>query len=118
MTDLAMYSLDEEGVVIFGFRNIERVISGAEEALQLVAYHLFTTLGTNSFDRDEGGSIQNLARGNLKSEPEIQTEAMIAISRTMSKIRETQDTDKKPTRRSRACGCLGSVSTTPLPRSN
>ena len=94
MTDLALFSLDEDNIVQFGFANIERVISGPEEALQIAAYHLLTTNGSNSYDRDEGGSLQALVRGNIKGRDEVNTDAAIAVSRAMSNIRQSQSSDK------------------------
>lgn len=94
MTDIALYSLDENNIVNFGMANVERVISGPEEALQVAAHHLFQTPGTNSWDRDEGGGVQELIRGNLGSIGELRTDAVIAVSRAMTGIRKSQSADR------------------------
>lgn len=94
MTDIALFNLDDDGIVTFGFSNIERVISGPEEALQVAAYHLLSTEGTNSYDRDDGAGLQKLIRGSMKSIDEIRTDAAISVSKAMANIRRTQSDDK------------------------
>jgi len=94
MTDIGLYSLGADNEVVFSLKNVERMVSGPEEALQIVAYHLFQGRGQNSYDRDEGGDLRSLIRGNLKSLAEVRTDATIAISRALANIRRTQSDDK------------------------
>jgi hypothetical protein len=94
MTDIALYSLDENNVVIFGMANVERMVHGPEEALQVAAHHLLLTPGTNSWDRDEGGGLQELIRGNLGSISELRTDAAICVNRAMNSIRKSQSSDR------------------------
>jgi len=94
MTDIGLYSLDADSVVTFSFLNMSRAVAGPEEALQIVAYHLFTKPGANSFDRDEGGGLRSLLNSSLGSKQELRTDATIAISRAMANIRRTQSDDK------------------------
>jgi hypothetical protein len=94
MTDFALYSLDDDNVVVFGIGNTDRLVEGPAEALQVAAHHLFTTQGSCAYDRDEGGSLQSLIGGNLKSREEIRAEAVIIVNRAKTKIRKTQSDDK------------------------
>lgn len=94
MTDIGLYSLDDDSVVTFSLKNMERAVAGPEEALQLVAYHLFTKVGTNTFDREEGGGLRSLLNTSLRSKESLRTDATIAISRAMTNIRRTQSEDK------------------------
>jgi len=95
MTDIGLYSLNADNEVVFGLGNVERVVSGPEEALQIVAYHLLMGQGTNAYDRDDGASLRALIKGNIKSLTEVRTDATIAISRALANIRRTQS-DAKP----------------------
>jgi len=94
VTDLALYSLDEDNVVRFGFGNMNRLVSGPEEALQVVAYHLFLGDGSNSYDRDDGADLQSLIRGSVKSSSEIRVDAAIIINKAQNRILLTQSDDK------------------------
>jgi hypothetical protein len=94
MTDIGFYHLTANSEVVFSLKDVERVVSGPEEALQIVAYHLFMGRGTNSYDRDEGGNLRKLITGNIKSLAEVRTDATIAVSRTLANIRRTQSDDK------------------------
>lgn len=94
MTDIGLFSLDADNVVVFSFKNAERVVRGPEEALQVVAYHLFTTPGSNSYNRDEGGGLKTLLKNPMRSDDEIRTECAIIVNRTMDSIRRSQSSDK------------------------
>jgi len=94
MTDIGLFSLDEDNVVRFGFANCQRVVRGPEEALQVVAYHLINNPGTCAFDRDEGGGLKRLLGMSITTKAEIQAEAAIAISRALGNIRKSQSANK------------------------
>ena len=94
VVDLALYSLDDDGVVSFGFGNITRLVSGPEEALQIVAHHLFQTPGSNSYNRDEGGGIRSLMDGGVMTDERLRAEAVILLDKTMYSIRQSQSRDK------------------------
>lgn len=94
MSDIGLYSLDEDNYVVFSFKNMEKVVTGASEALQIVANHLLTTPGTNTYNRDEGGGLQSLARGFLRSKDEVAADAAIVINRAQSSILKSQSSDK------------------------
>jgi hypothetical protein len=95
MTDLALYSLDPKtGLVTFSFAASSRAVSGPSEALQIVAYHLFTTRGSNAYNKDEGGGMQSLTKGRVLSQGELKTEAALQVARAMSNIRISQSPDK------------------------
>lgn len=94
MTDIALYSIDEDGLVSFSFKNAERTVSGPDEALQIVAFHLFTTPGSNSYNREDGGGLMRLIRAPLGGDDEIRTEAAIIVSRTQTSILRSQSSDK------------------------
>ena len=95
MTDVALYSLDDDNVVDFGLHNMSRAVSGPEEALQIVAYHLLQGRGTNGYDKEEGGGLAALLGKSMNTVQELRTDASISINRAMYKIRETQSDDKE-----------------------
>jgi hypothetical protein len=95
MSDMCLYSVDAAtGLVTFGFANITRLVSGPEEALQIVAYHLFTTRGSNALAPDNGGSLQEITGGRVLSTDDLKTEAAIRVSRALSSIKATQSSGK------------------------
>lgn len=94
MTDIGLYSLDDDNNVIFSFKNIDRIVSGPEEALQTAAYHMFTSPGSNTYDRDEGGGLQRLIGKAMRSKSEVATEAAIVLRRARSNILKSQSEDK------------------------
>ena len=94
MTDIGLDSLDDDGTVVFSFKNIDRVVSGPEESLQIVANHLFTTPRTNTYSLDEGGGLQQLIRSPIKSQEEINTDTTIIINRTRDSILAAQSRGK------------------------
>lgn len=97
MSDIGLFSVDPKtGLVTFSFSNISRLVSGPEEALQVVAYHLFTGRGSNAFDEREGGDMQQLTRGRAVSEDELIGEAALRVSRALSSIRASQSSGKDP----------------------
>lgn len=93
MTDIALYSLDADGTVVFGLKNMPRLVSGPEAAVQMAAYHLFASPRANGYDVNEGGGLQKLIRDNMPSVQEAQTQAAIAIGRAMANIRRAQAPD-------------------------
>lgn len=94
MADIGLFSLDDDGVVEFSFSNMDRIVKGPEEALQLVAAHMFTTPGSNTYNREEGGGLRRLISAPLKGDSEIQAEAAIIVSRTQSSVVSSQSVDK------------------------
>jgi hypothetical protein len=94
MTDIGLFSLDEDSNVVFSFKNIERVVSGPEEALQVASYHLFTSPGSNTWNRDEGGGLQKLLGAPLKSDEEINADTAIIVNKANDSIRLSQSSDK------------------------
>lgn len=97
MSDLGLYSMDAKtGLVTFSFANITRLVSGPEEALQLVAHHLFTTRGSNALSPNVGGSLQEIVNGHVRSSDDLKTDAAIRVSRALSSIKATQSSGKAP----------------------
>jgi hypothetical protein len=94
MADLALYSLNEDNEVIFSFKNTDRLVSGPGEALQIVAYAMFTDPGSNAFARDEGGGLLRIKDNGVRSETELRADAAVSVSRAMSTIRKNQSRDK------------------------
>ena len=94
MTDIGFYQLDDDNNVIFSFKNIGRVVSGPEEALQVAAYHLFTTPGTNTYNRDEGGGLQSLLGKALTSKANISTQAAMILRKARASIIESQSENR------------------------
>lgn len=92
MTDIGLYTLVDDHVV-FSFKAMGRAVSGPEEALQIVAYHLFQSPGSNAFDTVEGGGLLDLV-GSQKPKAELLTDATIALNKAMTNIRRTQSHDK------------------------
>jgi hypothetical protein len=94
MSDLGLYSLGVDNVVVFSFANISRLVDGPEEALQIVANAFFTTPGSNAFSRQDGGGFRQLMTGALGGDAELRTEAAVRVRRTMDTIRRNQSTSK------------------------
>jgi hypothetical protein len=95
MSDLALFAMDKEtGLVTFTFSGISRLVSGPEEALQLVAYHLLTTRGSNALAPEDGGSLQDITKGYVKSDEDLKTDAAIRVSRALSSIKASQTSGK------------------------
>lgn len=94
MTDVGLYNLDENGVVEFSFSNVDRLVSGPEEALQTAAYALFNEPGSSSFARNEGGGLLAIIGTNIKTKAETNAEAAVAVRRAMETINKTQSSDK------------------------
>lgn len=95
MSDLSLYSMDPAtGLVTFSFANISRLVSGPEEALQIVAYHLLTTRGSNSLSPSDGGSLQDIVKGHARGVEDLKTEAAIRVSRALSSVKDSQSSDK------------------------
>jgi hypothetical protein len=97
MSDIGLFSVDQKtGLVTFSFSNNSRLVSGPEEALQLVAYHVFTSRGSVAFDEREGGDMQQLTRGRAMSQEELLGEAALRVSRANASIRGSQSSGKDP----------------------
>lgn len=94
MTDIGLYSLDDAGVVTFSFANMSRLVTGPEEALQVVANAIFTEPGSVAFARQDGGGALKLIRGHALGRAELRTEAAICVRRAMDTIRRNQSQDK------------------------
>lgn len=94
MTDVGLYSLDEDSNVVFSLANIDRLVSGPEEALQIAAHHLFQTPGTNTYNRDEGGGLRSLISGPLRSRQETAADSAIIVNRARDSILRSQSGDK------------------------
>jgi hypothetical protein len=95
MSDLALYTMDPAtGLVTFSLANCQRLVSGPGEALQLVAYHLFTSRGSNALAPEYGGSLQEITKGFVRSEDDLKTEAAIRVARALSSIKSSQSSGK------------------------
>lgn len=94
MSDIGLYSLDDQGNVTFSFKNIERVVSGPEEALQIVANHLFTTPGSNTYSADEGGGLQKIIKGPIRTQKEANADAAIFVNKARDSILRAQSSGK------------------------
>lgn len=94
MTDVALYSLDAKGVVKFSFLASERLVSGPEEALQIVAYHMFTSHGSCAFDRDEGGGVNEIAGAPVTGEQGLKADTAVRLAKTMASISRSQGREK------------------------
>lgn len=91
MTDVALFSLDENSTVKFSLRNIDRKLSGPEAAVQRVAKALFTEPGSNLFARQDGGGLLGILVGtNLGDFKSVRADVAISISRTWETIRQNQ----------------------------
>jgi len=94
MTDIGLYSLDKDNAVVFSFKNISRLVYGPEEALQVVAYHVFSTPASNSYNRNEGGGMRSVIKGPVRSRQEVNADAVIIVNRAQKSILSAQSQDK------------------------
>ena len=90
--DAALFSLGEDGrTVEFSLTNLDRVISGPEEAVQLVAVHFFTDPGSLLHAKDFGGGLLKLIDGRIIRRSELRIEGISATRRTLVSILKYQD---------------------------
>jgi len=94
MTDIGVFSLDSDGFVSFSLRNINRRVSGPEEALQLVAKQMLTEPGSNQYARQDGGGMKRLSEKALMSKESVKIDAALCVRRTMDTLRRIQRTDR------------------------
>lgn len=94
MSDLAMFSVDDDDFVVFGFENASRIVSGPEAALQIAAYALFTVRGSNAFARNEGGGLLRAVGDVVRTVAEIRADAAVSVRQAMDMINDTQSDDK------------------------
>lgn len=96
MTDISVYSLDRDGTVRFSLRNINRQISGPEEALQMVASTMLTEPGSSLYAPADGGGIKAIKAKGIQSKESTMIDCAIMVSRTMSSIRRRQQANDRP----------------------
>ena len=90
--DAALFSLGEDGrTVEFSLSNLDRVISGPEEAVQFVAVHLFTDPGSLLHAKDLGGGLLKLIDGRIIRRSELRIEGISAVRRALASILRYQD---------------------------
>ncbi len=95
MTDIALFTVDQNNVVRLSMKNMTRTISGPEEALQLVAYALFTTPGSCLFARSEGGGVLQLRGQNIDVQ-KMRVDAAIYVRNAFETVRKVQSSGRKP----------------------
>lgn len=90
--DAALFSLGEDGrTVEFSLSNLDRVISGPEEAVQLVAVHFFTEPGTLLYAKNLGGGLLKLIDGRIIRRSELRIEGVALTRRTLESVLRHQD---------------------------
>lgn len=94
MSDIGLFSTDDDGVVTFSFKNLSRKLTGPEEALQFVAATMFTDRGSNKFAKGDGGDLLSVIGRNIKSNQETRVDAALIASRTMETVRRNQRVGK------------------------
>ncbi len=91
MTDIALYTIDNDNVVRFSLKNITRTIDGPEEALQLVAWAFFTDPGSCFYARQDGGGAKKTFLGkNIPSPQQLRADAAIVVRATFETVRRAQ----------------------------
>lgn len=90
MTDIAMFHLDDDNVVRFSLSNVTRVIDGPEEAVQFVAWAMFTTPGTCLFARQDGGGVLEVIGKNIPEPGQLRADMAISLQKAMATIRRSQ----------------------------
>jgi hypothetical protein len=91
MTDIALYTIDEVGLVHFSLKNITRTIEGPEEALQLVAWAFFTDPGSCFYARQDGGGAKKTFLGkNIPAPQQLRADAAIVVRSTFETVRRAQ----------------------------
>jgi hypothetical protein len=92
--DAALFSLGDDGrTVEFSLENLDRVISGPEEAVQFVAVHFFTDPGSLLHAKDFGGGLLKLIDGRIIRRSELRIEGISATRRTLASILRYQSPD-------------------------
>lgn len=94
MSDIAMFSIDNDGVVKFSLKNITRIITGPEEALQLVAFAIFTKPGSCFFARNDGGGLLDLKGRNVGSRDALRTDCAVIVRKAMDTVKRSQGTGR------------------------
>lgn len=91
MTDIALFTVDDDGVVNFSLRNIMRTVEGPEEALQLVAWSFFTTPGSCVYARNDGGGFLEMLKGqNIPNQQQLRADAAVRLKSTLDTVRRAQ----------------------------
>lgn len=91
--DAALFNLNGNNVEL-SLTNLDRIVSGPEEAVQLVAFHLFTDPGSCLFAKEDGGGVLRLIDGRIIRRSELQNEAIVAVRRARDSILRNQDASK------------------------
>lgn len=91
MTDIALYTVDDDNVVRLSLKNITRQIDGPEEALQLVASAFFTDPGSCLFAQQDGGGARRTFIGkNIPGPQQLRADAAIVVRNTFETVRRAQ----------------------------
>lgn len=92
--DAALFRLQEDGRTLeFSLEELDRVVTGPEEAAQLVAVHMFTDPGSLLYAKSLGGGVLGLIDGRIIRESEVRTEGIAIVRRTFESIQRFQADD-------------------------
>jgi hypothetical protein len=90
MTDVALFHIDADNIVRFSLKNMKRTIEGPEEALQLVAFAMFTSPGSCQFARQDGGGMKELKGANIPPRQQLLADVAVILKRAMDTVRRAQ----------------------------
>lgn len=90
---MALFSMNPDGVVTWSMRNMTRLVRGPEEALQLVAWALFTTPGSCLFSRQDGGGVLTLKGRNIDAQ-QMKLDVAVFLRAAFETVRRNQSSDR------------------------
>lgn len=98
MTDMSLFTVDENDVVVLSLKNINRLSSGPSEALQFVMVAFFTDVGSCHFARQDGGdALEDLTRGkSALSKSDLRVTAAFVVKKTFDTVRLSQGVNRSP----------------------
>jgi hypothetical protein len=94
MSDISLFTLDRDGIVVFSMKGIDREVSGPAEALQLVAKCMLTEPGSDAFAPSDGGGVKDMMAKGMQGVESTRVDAAIIVRKTMETIRRTQRSDR------------------------
>lgn len=94
MSDISLFTLDRDGIVVFSMKGIDREVSGPAEALQLVAKCMLTEPGSDVFAPGDGGGVKDMMAKGMQGVESTRVDAAIIVRKTMETVRRTQRSDR------------------------
>lgn len=95
MSDIGLFTVDDDNIVRFSLKNMTRSVSGPEEALQMVAWAFFTDQGSCHHARQDGGSAKKTFLGkNIPGQQQLRADGAIVVRNTFDTVRRAQSPSK------------------------